>query len=196
VSGSADVIFTLDGDQALDDLIDNGLIDCEPSGFPPVSPPLCSLLPGRSITLPIEANFDGTTYGLGTTFAGGWRGWFVAIPIVATYADMEDTNTDGIVTTVTPRGGRIFSIGRAGNLALFAGGQYIHSNLDIDGTFEFDIGDGGLFVDYRIKQENKDPWTVIIGANWDIDKHWSVSLEYSGFIGSREGIVLNAGLRF
>ena len=70
------------------------------------------------------------------------------------------------------------------------------SNLDIDGTFDFDIGDGDLFVAYRIKQENKAPWTVIVGANWDIDKHWSVSLEYSGFIGSREGLVLNAGLRF
>ena len=196
VTGSADVVFTLDGDQALDDLIDNGLIDCEPSGFPPVSPPLCSLLPGRSITLPIEANFDGTTYGIGTTLAGGWRGWFVAVPIVGTYADMEDTNTDGIVTTITPRAGRIFNIGRAGNLALYGGGQYISSNLDIDGTFDFDIGDGGLFVDYRIKQENKDPWTVIVGANWDIDKHWSVALEYSGFVGSREGVVVNAGFRF
>ena len=69
----------------------------------------------------IEANFDGTTYGLGTTLAGGWRGWFVAVPIVATYADMEDTNTDGIVTTVTPRAGRIYSMGRWGSLALFAG---------------------------------------------------------------------------
>ncbi len=196
VTGSADVVFTLDGDQALDDLIDNGLVDCEPSGFPPVSPPLCSLLPGRSITLPIEANFDGTTYGIGTTLAGGWRGWFVAVPIVGTYADMEDTNTDGIVTTITPRAGRIFNIGRAGNLALYGGGQYISSNLDIDGTFDFDIGDGGLFVDYRIKQENKDPWTVIVGANWDIDKHWSVALEYSGFVGSREGVVVNAGFRF
>jgi lipid-binding SYLF domain-containing protein len=194
VSGNAPVTFTLDGTTALEDLQEAGLIDCEPSGFPPIAPPLCNLLDGASVTLPIEANFNGTTYGLGTVLAGGWNGWFAAVPIVVTYADMDDTNTEGFVTTVSPRAGAIMGLGRWGNLAVYGGGQYINSKLDVDGTFYF--GDTGLSVDYKIKQENKDPWTLLIGGNWDIDKHWSVSLEYSGFVGSREGVIAAASLRF
>ncbi len=194
VSGTAPVLITLDGDQALEDLIDNGLIDCEPSGFPPVTPPLCSILPGGSVTFPIDANFEGITYGLGTTLAVGWNGWFGTLPIVFTYADMEDSRTEGVVTTITPRVGRLVGLGRAGNLAIFGGGQYIDSQLDVEGTFFF--GDSGAFVDYKIKQQNKDRWNLLIGGNWDINKHWSASLEYSGFIGSREGVVASVGLRF
>ena len=197
VNGRAPLEFTLDGDTALEDLIDGGVVDCEPSSTPPFTPPnpiICAALPGTSITVPIEASFTGTTYGIGTVLAGGWNGFFVTIPIVFTYADMEDTNTEGVVTAVTPRAGSVINMGRWGNLAIYGGGQYLKSELDVSGTFEF--GDTGLAVDYKIRQENKDKWNGLIGGNWDINKHWSWALEYGGFVGSRENVITTVSLRF
>ena len=111
-----------------------------------------------------------------------------------TYADLDDKDTEGIVTTITPRIGRLIGLGKLGNLAAFVGGQYIRSELEVDGTFFF--GDTGLSVDYKVSQKNKDPWNITVGANWSFNKHWSATLEYGGFIGSREGIVAAATLRF
>ena len=145
-------------------------------------------------TVPVEASFEGATYGLGTLLAAGWKGWFGTIPIVITWADMDDTTTDGVVTTISPRVGRLFGLGRAGNLGLFAGVQYLKSKLDVSGTFDF--GESGAFVEYRIRQRNKDRWTVTVGGNWSFNKYLSWSLECSGFTGSREGVVTSLGLRF
>ena len=42
--------------------------------IPPLPPsPLCPVLEGRQVTVPIEADFRGNTYGLGTVLAGGWN---------------------------------------------------------------------------------------------------------------------------
>ena len=160
----------------------------------PPNPVICGALEDRVVTVPIEANFDGMTYGIGTVLAGGWQGWFVSVPIVFTYSDMDDNTTEGIVTTVAPRGGRVVGLGRYGNLAFYAGGQYLKTELDVSGTFEF--GDTGLAVDYKIRQQNKDRWATTFGGNWSINKHWSWTLEYSGFTGSRDNVVTSVSLRF
>ncbi len=196
VTGKAPLEFTVNGDEWIDDLENAGVIDCTPSDrppFQPANPVICGALTGREVTAPIEANFDGMTYGIGTVLAGGWNGWFATIPIVFTYADMDQTKTEGVTTTIAPRGGRVFGLGRFGNLALYAGGQYLKTELDISGTFEF--GDTGLAVDYKIRQQNKDRWAGTLGGNWDINKHWSWTLEYSGFT-SRDNIVTSVNLRF
>jgi hypothetical protein len=103
VDGKAPLEFTIDGTDALNQLG----IDCTPSGGPvPLPPnPLC-VIDGRDVTVPIEANFEGTTYGLGTVLAGGWNNWFVTIPLTFTYADMKGKETEGTVFTTTPRVGR------------------------------------------------------------------------------------------
>jgi len=197
VTGKAPLQFTVDGNGWIEDLEDAGVIDCTPSSRPPNLPPnpvICGALEDRVVTVPIEANFDGMTYGIGTVLAGGWQGWFVSVPIVFTYSDMDDNTTEGIVTTVAPRGGRVVGLGRYGNLAFYAGGQYLKTELDVSGTFEF--GDTGLAVDYKIRQQNKDRWATTFGGNWSINKHWSWTLEYSGFTGSRDNVVTSVSLRF
>ena len=78
------------------------------------SQPLTAQKKDGSVTVPVEASFEGATYGLGTLLAAGWKGWFGTIPIVITWADMDDTTTDGVVTTISPRVGRLFGLGRAG----------------------------------------------------------------------------------
>lgn len=187
LDGHAEIDIDLDGNGMLEHLD----IKCE--GFPPS--PLCPLLEDKTFTLPlINANFDGTTYGFGTTFAAGWKGWFVALPFNFTYADMTDSETDGISYTVTPRFGKTLNLGRNGNLSLFVGGNYLNSDLTIDGTAE--TPDDLLTFDYIIDQQNKDKWNALIGFNWDINRRLSWSAEYNGFIGSRDAFITSVSWNF
>jgi lipid-binding SYLF domain-containing protein len=180
----------VDGEAPLDVLIDgNGMldqleIDCASPGPPN---PLCAILEDQTFLLPINAQFRGTTYGIGMTLAGGWNGWFVTLPMNITYADMDGKDTDGTVMTVTPRFGKVFNLGRKGNLALFVGGNYLESDLTVSGTET--TPNGQLVIDYTIDQSNKDNWNALLGFNWDINKRLSWAAEYDGFTGSRDAFI-------
>lgn len=180
IDGKAPLDVVLDGNESLDHLG----IDCSAPG--PTNP-LCGRLQDQSVTLSITAPFSGNTYGLGLTLAGGWNNWFVALPMVATYADMNGTNTDGTTLTVTPRFGKAFNLGRKGNLSIFAGGNYLDADLTVSGAVS--TPDGLLTVDYTLDQKNTDQWNSLLGFNWDINKHLSWAAEYNGFTGSREAFI-------
>jgi len=187
MEGDAPVDVILDGN----DMLDHLEINC--SG--PLPNPLCTLLQDQTITLPtIPADFSGWTYGVGTVLAGGWNNWFFALPISFTYVDMDTTKSEGIATTITPRIGRIFNIGNWGNLSLYGGGNYLKTELTITG--QVSTPGGELVIDYTIQQENTDRWNLVTGANWDINKRWSLMAEYNGFIGSREAVIVSIGTRF
>lgn len=174
VEGDAPLDVLLDGNDMLEH------IDHTCSG--PLDP-LCLLLKDKTITLPIVAPFSGQTYGIGTTLAGGWNDWFVALPFNATYADMNGTNTDGLALTATPRFGYVFNLGRGGSLALFAGGNYLYTDLTVRGSVGID---DLVTIDYTVDQRNQDEWNLVTGFNWDLNRHLSWSLEYNGYIGSRD----------
>ena len=186
VDGVAPIDVLIDGNGFLDELG----INC--GSLPPS--PLCALLEDQLITLPIRANFEGNTYGIGTTFAAGWNGWFVTLPFNWTYADMKGSMTDGVNFTATPRFGKVINLGRKGNLALFAGGNYLDSELTVDGL----AGTPGdeLVFDYIIDQENKDKWNALLGFNWDVNRRLSWSAEYDGFTGSRDAFVTSVVWRY
>jgi len=187
IDGNAPVDVILDGNGMLDHLE----ITCP--GIPPN--PLCSLLQDTTFTLPtINASFSGETYGIGTVLAGGWNNWFVTLPINFTYADMDGKDTEGIAFTVTPRFGRMVNLSSRGNLALFIGGNYLWTELTVAG--QVSTPDGRIVIDYTIEQSNKDRWNLLLGYNWDINKRWSWSLEYDGFIGSREAFITSVTRRF
>ena len=175
LDGRAPVDVVVDGNSFLEALE----VNCN---RPPPSP-LCPLLEDKFYPLPINARFKGNTYGIGMTLAGGWNGWFVTLPFNWTYADMDGSKTDGTSFTATPRGGYLFNLGRAGNIAAFAGGNYLDSDLTVDGIFT--VPDTNLTFDYIIDQKNRDEWNAVVGFNWDVSRNLSWSLEYNGFIGSR-----------
>jgi hypothetical protein len=187
VEGEAPLNVYIDGNGMLDQLG----ITC---GGPGPPNPLCGVLENETFVLDIEAKFRGNTYGAGTVLAGGWNNWFVTVPISYTYADMEGKETEGATTSITPRFGRVLNLGDKGNLALYTGGSYLRTKLTVQGTEV--TPDGLLVIDYTIEQKNKDRWTVVLGGNWDINKRWSVSAEYNGFVGSRDAFITSIVRRF
>ena len=187
VDGNAPVDVVLDGNGMLDHLE----ITCP--GIPPN--PLCPILQDKTFNLPtINASFSGETYGIGTVLAGGWNNWFVTVPFNFTYVDMDGKDTEGLAYTVTPRFGRVFNLGSKGNLALFAGGNYLKTELTVEG--QVSTPDGLIVIDYTIDQSNADRWNLLLGYNWDFNKRWAWSLEYDGFIGSREAFITSVTRRF
>ena len=187
IDGNAPVDIVLDGNGMLDHL------DITCSGLPPS--PLCALLQDKTFALPtINPSFSGETYGIGTVLAGGWNNWFVTVPFNFTYVDLDGKDTEGLAYTVTPRFGRVFNLGTKGNLSLFAGGNYLKTELTVEG--QVSTPDGLIVIDYTIEQSNKDRWNLLLGYNWDINKRWSWTLEYDGFIGSREAFITSVTRRF
>jgi hypothetical protein len=185
IDGTAPVDVVLDGNGMLDQLG----ISC------PSPNPLCPLLQDQTFELPtITSEYRGTTYGLGTVFAGGWNNWFVTLPFSLNYADLEGKGVDGLSYTVTPRFGRVVNLRDRGNLALFVGGNYLKAELTVSG--QVSTPDGLIVIDYTIEQKNKDRWNALVGANWDISKRWALLAEYNGFTGSRESVVLSLTRRF
>jgi len=193
VDGSVDLDVFLDGNL----ILDRRGTDCS---RPLVRPPLCDALEDQIISFPVRADVDVESWGYGAILAGGWKGWFVTIPATVTYANPKGRVADGSSLTVTPRFGRLFDLGNLGSMAVFLGGNYLDSDITIDGSFTF-AGDEvpaleGLALDYRIGEKNTDHWNVVTGFNWDISKRLSWTAEYDGFTGSREALISSLNLRF
>ncbi len=186
IDGKGPISLRIDGDTLLEDLG----INC--GGIIPH--PLCKILGGKEVTFPVTASFQGVAYTGGTLIAGGWNGWFFTLPVTFTYTDLKDTRTDGYTMGFSPRGGRVISLQKLGNLAVFFGAQYIKAEMDLDGSYTFPGTD--VSVEYLVSQSNKDRWTLTLGYNWEINRRWSWSFEYSGFIGSRKTFVTTTSFRF
>ncbi|MGY5451418.1 hypothetical protein ACVFI8_10805 [Agarivorans sp. MS3-6] len=187
ISGDANVNFALNGD----DLLNQLEIDC--SGI--INHPACGVLEGKE-TVPFNVNVDisGYSYSVGTVLAGGWRSYFLAVPLTFTYADMDRTNSDGIVFSAVPRAGKLFQFEDDRSLALYAGVSYLDSELRIDGNQP--IPGTELSIDYKVRQENKDKWQGLVGGNFNVNAYWSVMFEYVGFGGDRRQVIAGLNRRF
>lgn len=188
ISGDAKVNFALHGD----DLIEQSGKDC--SSRP--KPPVCNFAGKDTPTINVNVDFEGVSYSVGMVLAGGWESYFVAVPITYTYADMKTSDTEGLVFSTMPRVGKLFHLADNRSLALYFGGSYIDSELTISGTHTFTEVEGDVSVDYKIKQSNPDKWSGLFGGSFNIDKHWSWVLEYSGFGGKREQWITSMNYRF
>lgn len=185
VKGDVQSDVNLDGNTLLDQLG----TDCNR-----LIPPLeCLILRDKNFVLPIRVPVDTTTYGFGTVLAGGWKGWFVVLPLAVTYTKGRESVTDGNSFTITPRVGRAFNIRNLGNMAVYVGGNRLDSDLSVTGTFAPD--DLPFSIGYGIKQKNVDKWNGVVGFNWDFAKHINWSVEYNGFTGSRETWMTSINIR-
>jgi hypothetical protein len=185
------------GDAIMDVFLDgNGLleqkgVDCSRPG----NVVLCRALQDQVIKLPVVSAFTGMNYGVGFNVAGGWKGFFFTLPVSFSWADMDTTDVEGgSIISASPRVGRLIPLGSAGNLGLYVGASYLDSDLTAHGSLP--IPETDVTIDYTIDQSNEDKWAGIVGANWDINTHLSLMVEYNGFFGSREAIFASLGWRF
>lgn len=185
VEGDLHADVLIDGDTMLVQLGE----DCQ--NF--IKPLSCRLLENKRFTLPIRANVNPTTYGIGTIIAGAWQDWFVTLPMNMTWSQSNRNHLDGRSVTITPRGGRIIHLPRLGRLSLFLGGNYLDSRNTVTGSL---TSEAGFSLDYQVKQANVDRWNLLTGFNWDISSSLSLNIEYNGFIGDRDAFIAGLTIRY
>ena len=103
--------------------------------------------------------------------------------------------------TVTPRAGISFSSGQLGTGQLWIGGMYmnaasvIRGSLDLSGNPVLANLVGVNTLNYSVKVQQKENWNLLIGGNWQIDPHWSITAEVGG-IRDRSHLIGGAMYRF
>lgn len=179
----------VDGRVRMDVLVDgNGMLDQIGTNCDRViKPPLCLVLQDKDFVLPVDAPISSESYSLGMLLAGGFGNWFATIPVSASYAKPADAVTEGFSWTITPRAGYIVKLPDLGNLALYAGGNYLKAKMTVEGVFR--SPEDNLVINYTAEQENRGRWNLVLGANWDISRSLSLQFEYNGFIGSRNAVL-------
>jgi hypothetical protein len=158
---------------------------------PPIGQPadICR----RTLTTRARPKYDGTNVGVGINLAMGWNRFFVTIPMTYVWSDVNLVDTTIEALNISPHIGVTGDVGEMGVIAAFVGATYLDAQIDLTGTFSFDTsGVPGLgettTLDFKLNQRNKDKWNYLVGANWDVSKHWSVMIE-AGVGGSRENLI-------
>lgn len=145
-------------------------------------------------TIDSRVTYDRAAYGGGATLAGGYKAYFLTLDsnyttgaIQTKKGQLGDRALYSL--TFTPRFGTNFSSGFFGQGALWIGGMYMDFAQEVRGTV--DLADRGPVlpiivgqddISYRVRIKAKNPWNLLIGGNWQINKRWSLTAEVGGVL--------------
>jgi hypothetical protein len=122
-----------------------------------------------------ETTYTGGNVGIGAVLAGGWRNFFVAVPVsyVWTWVSILDQTVTSV--NITPRAGYRFNLGKFGVLSAYTGATYLKADIDVRLKMSFDTSDSGIpelgdktEMEVTLFQGNKDRWNMLVGGNWEI----------------------------
>jgi len=196
MDGDAIIPLTVGIEGALDFLGRGGLC--------PDNPPIPALRPGfcdQSIPITAKPKYDGTNWGIGTVLAGGWRHYFVAIPLTYVYSDLSNLKDNIKTFNAEILLGRTFDLQHPDRqIEMFIGGSYLDATQEISNSIvlplsEIDpsLNDAEIF--YEIHEVNTDKWNYIVGGNFQLSKKWSFATQI-GFGGSRDQLTLTGTYRW
>lgn len=158
--------------------------------------------------MPFNLEFEGDTYGAGTTFAGGYKNFFTMLDVNYTYADLNILDGDIKALVVTPRIGYSFDLppliaGKPSKLQLWTGAMY----QDITQSFEGNVLDLDLSPGVKAFIRKNDPdmkfsvdqhlahqWNALVGARLEITPHFNLTTEV-GF-NTRKTFMFSGEYRF
>lgn len=188
VVGTANINFAIDGNEALKQMG----IKC-PSE---TNTDICKKLNNQRFEIDeVEADISGMSYSTGLVLIGGWNSYFILLPVVLSWTDMERNDSDSYTVNISPRLGKKFTFNNGTHLSLYTGVSYLNSQQRLSGSQDID-GTGESF-NYTISQENIDKWMGVAGGSYSLTKHWSLAFEYGGFDGgNRRQFVSNLTYRY
>ena len=146
--------------------------------------------------VPVSMKYDGDTYGLGTTIAGGVGSWFIMSDMNFTYTNLNIL--DGKISTfvMSPRAGYRFKLGDVES-RIWLGAMY----QDVQQNFSGNIG--GILPSlqdllpngkFHVNQRLMERWNGTLGAMFEIDRSFEILFEF-GF-GTRTSAMGSLGYRF
>ncbi len=167
-------------------------------------PTLCSITPTapqcvRTYSATARPSYEGNNISLGMNLAMGWDRFFVTLPMIYAWTDVDIIDTTVEALHISPRIGMTGDMGDRGTVAVFLGATYLEAEVDVAGSVTFDTPGGPdgdtTTLSFIITQRNKDRWNYLLGFNWDLSKKWSVMAE-GGFGGTRENFIAGITYRF
>jgi hypothetical protein len=164
-------------------------------------------IPGLSIgpvpvipefTLPVDEDYEGTTFGGGITLAGGYKSFFGSVDANYTHSEIDVVDGEIKTLTISPRLGLLFDPSYIpGSFAIWIGAMYMRYKQEISDSINLaDIDPRLPAVDlkYDLDLENEEPWNFLFGGQWEITKRWQIMVE--GGIGERKQLITGVFFRF
>lgn len=142
-----------------------------------------------------KLDYDGITYGVGTTIVGGVGNIFVATDVNYTRTSLNiiDGNIDALI--ISPKLGYNFNFSSFKN-SIWIGGMYQEISQTLKGNISdvinmpIPIHDGK----FEIKERAASPWNTVIGFRSEINANYEIMTEI-GF-GTKQSLALALGYRF
>ncbi|TCM61814.1 hypothetical protein EC844_12732 [Acinetobacter calcoaceticus] len=160
--------------------------------------------------MPFNLEFEGKTYGVGTTLAGGYKNMFATVDINYTKSDLDILDGDIKALMVTPRVGYSFELpalidGQANSkLQLWTGAMYQDVTQSFRGNInELDLSPAlkGMLnvlndpdMKFSVDQHLAHKWNGLVGARLDVTPHFSLTTEV-GF-NTRKSYLISGEFRF
>jgi hypothetical protein len=171
-----------------------GLLDASGSRIckVPRPPEICS----QTANIQVNPKYHGYNYGIGTVLAGGYKSFFVAVPLTVVKSDMNIVATE--ITTYTGELllGNSFKLKHGMTAEIFIGASYLNVKYEASG-FEPLSQINPILPDvyYELDAENSDKWTYILGGQYALSDKWQLQFQW-GFGGSRTQYTMGGTYRF
>lgn len=173
------------------------------------------LIPGISANLPVigdveiiesfelndRIDYNGSTLGVGTTLAGGFKSYFFTLDYNHTWSDMDVIPTTVKVHTLTPRVGILLEgFKTLGTGTFWLGAMYVHLNQEVTDNYNLreinpEIADIlGDELGYAMTMGVEEPWNFIVGGAWSPSQR--TTLVFEAGVGDRSQLLISVDYRF
>ncbi|CAM4435576.1 hypothetical protein [Vibrio agarivorans] len=149
------------------------------------------------LNIPFTLDMDGTTYGAGTTIAGGVGNWFALVDMNYTLTNIDAIDGEIKTFVAAPRVGHRWQYDGGKELRVWVGAMY----QDVQQYLSGNIGDiipqlADILEDgrFEVQQSADDKWNGTAGFQYAFNRDWDILFE-AGF-GSRETLFVALGRRF
>jgi len=141
------------------------------------------LILGNGTKVGRTVSYERALVGGGATLAAGYKAFFLTLDGNYTTGavktdDGQIGNDDIYSITFTPRAGAIFSSGARGEGNVWIGGMY----MDFAQEVRDSLSGRNRDVDFSVRIKAKDPWNLLLGGNWQLNKRWSIVAEVGGVL--------------
>ena len=196
------------------------------------------------ISYPVNINaiaeLNGMSFGVGMTFAGGYKNYFFILDMNNTWSYMSNFEQPVKAEVLSPRIGRTWKLKKPeSNFGIWVGAMRIGLGGVTEGSIKLqdvlpqetwdnkdqkvqdyydwyngldenkqnaadqlltpiverlEAGNGETTILYSIVKEAKEEWNMLVGGQYQINKHWQIRTEF-GFLGERTSWLLSVNYR-
>ncbi len=179
---------------------------------------------GKPVDISTQANFNGYVYGIGGMLTGGIRSIFFSVDFNAVWTHFDELKNDNVAMNLAPRVGYVFHFNNdpEQNFSIWTGAGRVFLNNETVGSIPLssiipditkaewynNLSDAqknlvdrvieknkGDVINYTLNKRPSQNWCMILGAQFQLDRHWQFRTE-ANFLGGRKSGLISVNYRF